>query len=939
LSTEKTALVVVHGVADQLPGATAQSIVDLLVATSSLGAAYRSLGSRDLTLSVPTLAPCFEAKRMAIASPHAAERSLFKSFLQSYRSDFQRQRWEAPTAGQVLAARKAAKAAAAPSTSAPAAPAVPPPDTTAKAAATHSAGPAGPDRGLAFTDYLLGKQRDNGGLQEAYETSCIELERKAAGKSERVDVYEMYWADLSRLSGAIPRILTEFGTLIFRLCQLGRDTVDEGRGFLRGKAGAPPVWKALTFLQTTIDWLFVNVLAQLFFHLLLFGSALVVLGLARPVVPEHRLHLGVAIALALLGVLLFLYRRGGSPRSKALPATMLAMAAVSLFVTGAEVAITGVALIALVSAAYDVVLRVADERFPFVRSVGLAIWTVLLAVVLAHRFAGLGGGGATLDAWRGAALYGTELTLAAIKGFWIGFAPLLLLWIFAGVIAQLGDFERGSGVATHRPAPRGNYGPGASVATGRLGIGVSLCAFVVVTMALWALLSNVLDLSLSGVSYEPKIFTESASVVLPQGKSTAQAYLQQRYTASTETFAPLAILLLALLAYAIVTLFPSVLAELSVIRNKDRRPAVEPAAAAVAVADARAMQRVQSRQERFNIEALRLGRWLTAGYRLADVLMLAICLAGAVVSVAVLYVFAGLEIPAALRDTFVTWRASLSGLSRTLLGPLVLGAAGLATALSLLGGLLSRYVPAVRAPLDVALDVDNYFREFPRKQIPRARIFARYVALLEHIAAQGCERIVIVAHSQGCVISVETLRWLREGRRLDKAETPARQRLFALLGGDVRLLTAGCPLRQLYAARFPTLYRWVLRKDGVFCGPRAEDIGVRQWLNAYTSGDYVGRWLWSRDGPNDDLLGHPLADVLHPAALGRGSVYDAFAPTPPDGRDLDAAAEAETCLGVGAHTHYFEPDQQEVAWLIDYLLGSRYTVSGTSRDGSGGGVP
>ena len=130
----------------------------------------------------------------------------------------------------------------------------------------------------------------------------------------------------------------------------------------------------------------------------------------------------------------------------------------------------------------------------------------------------------------------------------------------------------------------------------------------------------------------------------------------------------------------------------------------------------------------------------------------------------------------------------------------------------------------------------------------------------------------------------------------------------------------------------------MLRKDGVFCGPRAEDIGVRQWLNAFTSGDYVGRWLWSRDGPNDDLLGHPLHEVLQPGALGRASVYDAFAPTPPDGSELDAAAEAETCLGVGAHTHYFEPDQREVAWLIDYLLGSRYTVTGSSREGSGGGV-
>jgi len=207
------------------------------------------------------------------------------------------------------------------------------------------------------------------------------------------------------------------------------------------------------------------------------------------------------------------------------------------------------------------------------------------------------------------------------------------------------------------------------------------------------------------------------------------------------------------------------------------------------------------------------------------------------------------------------------------------------------------------------------------------------------VAAQGCDRLVIVAHSQGCVISVETLRWLREGQRPDSAKAPqGRRQLLRLLGGDVRLLTAGCPLRQLYAARFPTLYRWVLRKDGVFCGPRAEDIGVRQWLNAYTSGDYVGRWLWSRNGPNDDLLGHPLADVLHPGALGRGSVYDAFAPTPPDDSELGATAEAETCLGVGAHTHYFEPDQQVVAWLIDYLLRSRYTVSGGSRDGSGTGV-
>jgi len=786
----------------------------------------------------------------------------------------------------------------------PASPERPPP--------ADAAGAGEPDRGLAFTDYLLGKQRDNGGQQEAYRTTCIELDRSAAGATERVDVYEMYWADLSRLSGAIPRILTEFGTLIFRLSRLGRDTVDEARGQLRGTAGAPASWNALTFLQTAIDWLFVNVLAQLFFHLLLFGTAVLLLGFARPIVPEHRLHLGVAITLAVLGVLLLLYRRGGPWRSKALPVALLALAAASLLLPAAEVAVTGLVLVALVTAAYDAVLKVADERFTFVRVVGLALWTALLGAVLVHRFASLGATGATLDAWRGAALYGTELVLAAIKGFWIGLAPVLLAWIVAGLAAQRGGYERS-----------------ASVATGRLGVGVSLCGFVVATMAVWALLSNLLDLSLKDVSYLPEIFPAVAA----EGQSSAQAYLQQRYVGSTETFAPLAILLLTLLGFAVVTLFPSVLAELAVIRNKDREPSAEPASGG-----ADAARRVQSRQERFVTAAQRLGRWLTAGYRLADVLMLAICMAGVVISVAVLSVFAGLELPSALRGPFAEGRERLASLSKVWLAPLVFGAAGGVAALSLLGGVLSRYAPAVRAPLDVALDVDNYFREFPRRQIPRARIFARYVALLEHIAGQGYDRIVIVAHSQGCVISAETLRWLRCGRRLGAAGSAARVRLFEQLAGDVRLLTAGCPLRQLYAARFPTLYRWVLQKRGAFCGPRAEDIGVRQWLNAFTSGDYVGRWLWTRDGPHDDALGHPLAEALHPGSLGRTSVYDAFVPSPPRSADLDPVGEAETCLGVGAHTHYFEPDQQELAGLLDYLLGRRYTVIGSSRSGSGDGV-
>lgn len=57
--------------------------------------------------------------------------------------------------------------------------------------------------------------------------------------------------------------------------------------------------------------------------------------------------------------------------------------------------------------------------------------------------------------------------------------------------------------------------------------------------------------------------------------------------------------------------------------------------------------------------------------------------------------------------------------------------------LTALGGLLSRLAPGLRAPLDVALDVDNCWRGFPRIAIPRARIFVRYAALLGHVPSSA----------------------------------------------------------------------------------------------------------------------------------------------------------------------------------------------------------
>jgi hypothetical protein len=238
-----------------------------------------------------------------------------------------------------------------------------------------------------------------------------------------------------------------------------------------------------------------------------------------------------------------------------------------------------------------------------------------------------------------------------------------------------------------------------------------------------------------------------------------------------------------------------------------------------------------------------------------------------------------------------------------------------------LGGQLSRHIPSLRGPLDVALDVDNHFREFPRTNIPRAHIFSRYGALLAHLQSQDYDRIVVVAHSQGTVISAELLRFLTS--QAQRAPTTGES---PLVDGQplppVSLLTLGCPLRQLYGARFPGLYAWVLARNGVVFGPRATDIGVQRWMNAFCSGDYVGRWLWSNAG-KDTTLKHPMISTVGHDPFGRVDAYTGFNPMPPAEGHLQEAREVEVCLGLGAHTHYFERDQTTVAWMIDYLIRAR----------------
>jgi len=972
LTTPRVAVIAVHGVADQQPGDTARAVVELLVSSAPDGTCYTSSSGEALALRVPPLAPQAGAvpqvERESQATPSSEDRSVAKSFRQSLRSDFHRHGWAEDT------------------------PAAPPPAAPGAAAAQAELGvPAvDKDRGIALTNYLLAKHLRNGATPETYDTACTALERHGVGpdqlragvdtKTADVDIYEMYWADLSRLSGSMPRIVSELFTLVFRLSKLGRGTVDEMSGQLR-RARVPGTpwarayawaWSVLAWLQIALDWLFVNGLALLFAQLALLGVLLVFLGFTSGLAPEithdaaareaartHQtwLHMGIAGALIVLAGLRLLYRRGDGKWLQAAAPVALMGLAIAAIVVGALSGpgllqwLTAITFLVLLTLANQSMLRIADDRFPLVHAAGSWMWGASALLMVASAIHEM----PTLDSeqwrevWVHAALFTTETVLLAIKWWWIVAGPLLVAWFVAGQVARLE-----SGHASR-----------ASVATGRLGITVSIGMFLVMTMTIWALGNNVLSQSVDGVAYQPCVFayapvpgdalpasTAGPNACMWQGRNaareaavapmpTASTVLYDRYANSTSAFSVLATLLMLLVAYLVVMFTPSVLAELKLIvdarrdahrqeldRRRNRQGAARPREAGP---DRRVPLAAQARRAR------ELGRWLTAGYRRLDLAVAVITAFGVVLSAGITLVFLSTVwdhdkvaawIAAAGLTEAMGWIGGLqtraSGATRTLFAPLqalVFSAAGIGAALSVLGGTLSRRLPSLRGPLDVAMDVDNHFREFPRTDIPRAHIFSRYVALLEHVRSRGYDRIVIVSHSQGTVISAELLRFLssRDQAAPRPGDAPV---VHGSALPPVSLLTLGCPLRQLYAARFPGLYAWVLARNGAMFGPRAADVGVQRWMNAFCSGDYVGRWLWSHAG-DEAALRHPMVDTLDADPFGRADAYTGFDPMPPVDTVLDAAREAEVCLGLGAHTHYFERDQTTVAWMIDYLVRAR----------------
>jgi hypothetical protein len=177
----------------------------------------------------------------------------------------------------------------------------------------------------------------------------------------------------------------------------------------------------------------------------------------------------------------------------------------------------------------------------------------------------------------------------------------------------------------------------------------------------------------------------------------------------------------------------------------------------------------------------------------------------------------------------------------------------------------------------------------------------RFASLLRHVVARTddagkpfFDRVVIIAHSQGTVITADLLRFLN----LANVDSPR------IASNRFRLLTMGSPLRQLYAANFPHLYRWVDETDDVVPAmpldslqgksPDPSDLRVDRWVNLYTTGDYIGRNLWrSTDWPG----------------VWTREEFGTYA---------FVGGRRERCLGAGTHTRYW--DSADVAAELDALI-------------------
>jgi hypothetical protein len=717
--------------------------------------------------------------------------------------------------------------------------------------------------GLAheYMKHLLSVYRPDA-KDRTFETVRLESVRNSTPC--RVHVYEAYWADLSRLESGVLSAMLELYQLMFYVCSLGRKSIEYARLENRSRW-----WGVFAWAHALVEWPLV--LGVPILNLLLLALAAVIFTIRVPSGVVVWIGIGgIATSAALLAgaaiyALRLTFRGARWPFGAALIVALAELAVgCGLWLYAHSDAYHALGFVAfLLLGALVLLLMAAYQR----RRRGAFAIALVLAVLVALDFAcqlwsRAGAGPGTLLA---ATLRSVEGVLLLLSFCW----GLVLLGVFLTALVGAGAVRFGADAARRPRAKRAAW-------TANLTAMLPALVVIILNLAAWSAIHKagteiITELKPGAAQtrcpearrfcYEPRL-DKQAGVV---DAGDAIRGMLDRSVRPLSLIGPVAIAALLWVAWS---LFPALAGEFPRLISSGRHAAEW------------------------------LGDALSAGFRamrlsgrLLQLLYFVLLVLGMVVVVSTV-----LGRPCHFGEAFPT----LAGLLGALVILFITSSKGPFRFLAL----------GFRSALDVALDVTNWLRVHPLDRNPRARICARYASLLRHIClwtdpADGrrYDAVVVIAHSQGTVITAELLRFLQRARH-----DPALSRLHDDADRlPVYLFTMGCPLRQLYGLRFPHLYEWAWHDDTAWPGHRPDRaaLGVAAWANAYRSGDYVGRYLW------------------FPEARPNPEAWSAAHQT-------QARDRLEVCVGAGAHTHYWDaPDT--IGRALDQII-ARAGTAGPALD-------
>jgi hypothetical protein len=732
---------------------------------------------------------------------------------------------------------------------------------------------------LTQPDYLFTRdQIEAYQTQSVYDSICLEGHCGADPDAQtQVHIYEMYWADLSRLGSGFVRIFGELYQLLFHLSSLGRQSIDlvraEHQVMLKDQSlgNLFNIWawySATQALAARILALFLPIL-----NLCLLVVALMsVSGNISEAYAQTVASVSSGLMLMILVGAVVLYRNKTAFWSWwLLPfltglLSAFCIAGLTQFVFGAYRCLAVEWVLFLSVAIWLILVKPYSRHRPGADTFAIAVALPLGLLILWF-----------LSAAPSTRLGITQVSLQMIEVIYLlllgGWMVFLLLYFAALVIGGVAI----SGISGSRSAR--NLAKQAAW-TARFSLALPALLFSYLTLSLWTALARLSTPLLPDKAfYKPLWFFKESQPLKP-------ADFAHRLTVFSGSALALIIILSTVLALGLLlwALVPVIFTEIFPPQDKDSQ----------------------------NLFAQGLGNWLNNGFRLilgpGDWIMSWVIpllfLAGTV---------DGISLLSGKTSILATLFPAIAKISQET-DPLLTGVAGLltasATGLIAFGGRLDQLSLGLRGVIDALLDVDNYLRVHPRDDNPTARIFARYTSLLRYLCRQPApgevpyDAFIIVSHSQGTVISADLLRFLAIDPDPDLAQLSESKNIY--------LFTMGSPLRQLYSYAFPHLYRWAIHEPApvnttlnlaVQAKPCPETLlGVRAWVNTFRSGDYVGRYIWRSDVAKEQW--HKVNFQSAPTFISED----------------ETQTRREFCLGAGAHTHYWDKTAPEVAQEINRLI-------------------